>query len=93
VTKRARALAWVGLAGLAVIYAALVRWTGLPHPFLDAYTPPQPYRWVSPPPEFSMHNEQPTSGEVVIPFNGGRSDPATAFTDDGQVTVSFNPGS
>jgi hypothetical protein len=78
------------LVALGLAYVALSRW--ISSPLLDAFTPPQPYRWVSPPPEFTMHNEQPSSGEIVIPFSGDRSDPASAFTEDGQVTISFNPG-
>lgn len=91
-TRAAQAGAWVLLALLAVAFSLASHWAGPPHPFLDAYTPPQPYRWVSPPPQFTMHNQPPTGGETLISFSGGRSDPASAFTDDGQVTASFNVG-
>ncbi len=86
------AAGWALLAVLAIAFSVAGRWAAAPRLFLDAYTPPQPYRWVSPPPEFTMHNEPPSGGETVISFRSGRSDPASAFTDDGQVTVSFNIG-
>jgi len=88
-----RAGAWALLGLLAAALATAPCLTGIPRLFLDAYTPPQPYRWVSPPAEFAQHNQPPLGGETVIAFTAGRSDPASAFTDDGQVTVSFNPGS
>ncbi len=88
----ARAAGWALLALLAIVFTLAARWAGAPRLFLDAYTPPQPYRWISPPPEFATHNQPPSRGETVIAFRSGRSDPASAFTDDGQVTVSFNVG-
>ena len=88
---RARAAEWALLPALVLAFWIAIRWADAPRPFLDAYTPPQPYRWVSPPPEFAQHNQPPAKGETTIAFTRGRSDPASAFTDDGQVTVSFNP--
>ncbi len=80
------------MPALAVAFFLASRWAGVPRPFLDAYVPPAPYRWVSPPPEGASQNQPPSGGETVIAFAQGRSDPASAFTDDGQVTVSFNAG-
>jgi hypothetical protein len=54
--------------------------------------PSQPYRWVSPPPGFDQSNQAPSAGETLIPLANGKSEPAHAFTDDGQVTVSFTAG-
>lgn len=65
---------------------------GAARPFLDGYTPPPPYRWVSPPPNLAKGNQPPTGGTTTIGLTDGSSDAAGAFTDDGQITVSFNPG-
>jgi hypothetical protein len=93
VTRRARVAAWAALALIAVAFIVARQNHVYPRPFLDAYTPPQPYRWVSPPPAFRHGNQAPSAGEALVALTNGVSDPASAFTDDGQVTVSFNPGS
>jgi hypothetical protein len=54
--------------------------------------PSRPYRWVSPPPGFEQSNQAPGAGETQIPLTNGESESARAFTDDGQVTVSFSAG-
>lgn len=87
-----RVLAWAGLIAVAVVFVVARQTIGLRRPFLDGYTPPAPYRWVSPPPTLAAANQPPTGGAVDIPLTDGASEAAGAFTDDGQVTVSFNPG-
>jgi hypothetical protein len=89
---KARALACVGLLTVAVAFLVVRGATGGTRPFLDGYTPPPPYRWVSPPPNLAKNNQPPTGGATTIGLTDGSSDAAGAFTDDGQITVSFNPG-
>jgi hypothetical protein len=78
------------LAGAVVAYA-LAAWAVAPG-FYDGIAPPQPYRWVSPPPQFRSSNQQPQSGHQSVKVNGGKVDPATVFTQDGQASISFTTG-
>lgn len=78
------------LAGAVVAYA-LAAWAVAPG-FYDGIAPPQPYRWVSPPPQFRNSNQQPLSGHQSVKVNGGKVDPATVFTQDGQASISFTTG-
>jgi hypothetical protein len=78
------------LALAAVAYGAAA-WTVAPG-FYDGIAPPAPYRWVSPPPQFRASNQQPLAGHVTIKVSGGRVDPGSAFTQDGQAAVSFGAG-
>ena len=60
--------------------------------FYDGFTPPQPYNWVSPPPQAAASNQPPRSGHLDIKVLGGVSDANSAFTDDGQLVIGFLPG-
>ena len=80
------------LVGLAAALYPLAAWTAAPG-FYDGIAPPEPYRWSSPPPQLRQGNQPPLSGQLTIKVNRGQSDAATAFTDDGQVQMSFLPGS
>jgi hypothetical protein len=87
------ALAWLAFVTLLAGFVLAGRLLGPTRLFLDSYQPPTPYRFVSPPPGFSgPEHTNPSGGDTPIPLSAGRSDPASAFTDDGQVTVSFTPG-
>ncbi|MEO9008578.1 MAG: hypothetical protein ABI401_15905 [Candidatus Dormibacter sp.] len=77
---------------MAIAFIVVRGATGAARPFFDGYTPPPPYRWVSPPPNLASTNQPPTGGETIIPLTDGSSDAAGAFTDDGQITISLNPG-
>lgn len=90
--SRARILGWVGLVAVAIAFILVRGAIGGSRPFLDGYTPPPPYRWVLPPPNLAASNQAPTGGDTTIPLTDGASDAAGAFTDDGQITISFNPG-
>jgi hypothetical protein len=68
----------------------LAAWAVAPG-FYDGFTPPQPYNWVSPPPQ-ATGNQPPKSGHLVIKVISGVSDANTAFTDDGQIVIGFLPG-
>ena len=90
--SKARLLAWSALLAVAIAFLVVRGAIGGTRPFLDGYTPPPPYRWVSPPPNLAKSNQPPTGGTTTIGLTDGSSDAAGAFTDDGQITVSFNPG-
>ncbi len=79
------------LAAAVVAYAAAA-WAVAPG-FYDGIAPPQPYRWVSPPPQFRSSNQQPLSGhQAVRVASNGKVDPGSVFTQDGQAAISFVPG-
>lgn len=59
----------------------------------DGIATPAPYHWVSPPPSQAAGNQAPTAGSAIVSFTDGVSDPASVFTDDGQVTLSLQQGS
>jgi hypothetical protein len=85
---RHRVPAWgVVAAGLYIVSAVLVRSTGHPvFPLFDGFGPPQPYRWVSPPPEVVAQNQPPLPGAGEVSLKG----PAQNFfvtTEDGQASV------
>ncbi len=80
------------ILALAVVAYAVAAWTVAPG-FYDGIAPPQPYRWVSPPPQFKGSNQQPLTGHGSVKVAGnGVVDPGSIFTQDGQAAVSFIPG-
>jgi hypothetical protein len=77
---------------LAAIAYALAAWAVAPG-FYDGIAPPQPYRWVSPPPQFRASNQQPLSGHATVRVaTNGLVDPGSVFTQDGQAALAFVPG-
>ena len=90
--SRERIAGGLALVAVALAFLAVRGAIGGARPFLDGYTPPVPYRWVSPPTDKASSNQTPTGGETMIQMTDGASVAAGAFTDDGQVTISFNPG-
>jgi hypothetical protein len=80
------------LLAAAVVAYALAAWAVTPG-FFDGIAPPQPYRWVSPPPQFRSSNQQPLAGHQAVKVGtNGKVDPATVFTNDGQAAIAFVPG-
>lgn len=77
------------LATAAIVYV-LAAWTVAPG-FYDGFGPPQPYNWTCPPPQAGA-NIKPSSGHLDIKVIGGKSDANSAFTEDGQIVISFLPG-
>jgi len=76
----------------AVVAYALAAWAVAPG-FYDGIAPPQPYHWVSPPPQFRTGNQQPLGGRATIKVGtNGKVDPATVFTQDGQAAIATTPG-
>jgi hypothetical protein len=89
VSRRAVLAAGLVLAGL---YAALAAVSGhlsplARGPLLDGIGPPQPYRWVDPPPALAAANRPPSSGVFHVPLKANGSDPEVFVTSDNQVTV------
>jgi hypothetical protein len=81
------------LLAVAVVAYALAAWAVAPG-FYDGIAPPQPYRWVSPPPQLRSTNQQPLSGHGTVRVGTqGVVDPGNVFTQDGQAALSFLPGS
>jgi hypothetical protein len=56
-------------------------------PLLDGIGPPQPYRWVNPPPDLAATNQPPSSGVFHVPLKVGGSAQTAFVTSDNQVTV------
>jgi hypothetical protein len=80
------------LLGLAALVYALAAWAAAPG-FFDGITPPEPYRWVSPPPNLRSGNKPPLPGHASFKVGSdGVVDPGSAFTGDGQASLSFIPG-
>lgn len=80
------------LLALAAAGYTLAAWSVAPG-FYDGIAPPQPYRWMSPPPQLARDNQPPLpgSGSVAVAGNG-LVNPGTVFTQDGQASISFVPG-
>jgi hypothetical protein len=79
------------IAAAASIYL-VAAWMVTPG-FYDGIAPTQPYNWVCPPPIAGANSGvTASSGHLVINVIDGTSDANTAFTADGQMSVSFLPG-
>src|SRR5262249_56819030 len=77
---------------LAATACGAAAWAVTPG-FYAGIAPPQPYRWVSPPPQFKSSNQQPLSGRGSARVaSNGSVDPGSIFTQDGQAAGSFVPG-
>jgi hypothetical protein len=89
-----RQLAW-GFGAIALyLAAALVSFRGglLPaRPLYDGIAPPQPYRWVNPPPELASGNLAPESGSGEVPLTKKGSDAVSVATADRQASLVFAP--
>jgi hypothetical protein len=77
----------LGLAAAAVLHSARV-----PPIYDGIITPPEPYRWVSPPPNLKAGNQPPLSGEQTIPVNNGKVAGGGVQTADNQVIMFFGVG-
>lgn len=79
------------IAAAASVYL-VAAWMVTPG-FYDGIAPTQPYNWVCPPPIAGANSGvTASSGHLVINVIDGTSDANTAFTADGQMSVSFLPG-
>jgi hypothetical protein len=85
----------MGLAALALglIGAALLHGRPATPPIFDGIiVPPEPYRWVSPPPNLQAGNKPPLSGEATFPIQNGQVAGGGVQTQDNQVVMFFGPG-
>jgi hypothetical protein len=89
-----RRLAWGGLAvALYLLGATLTVRTGFPfRPLYDGQTPPAPYNWVDPPPDFAEGNQEPADGSAVIELTEEGSAAQSVLTEDTQAQVSLPEG-
>jgi len=84
-----RRLALIATAAALYVVAA---WMVAPG-FYDGIAPQQPYNWVCVPPIAGANSGvAASSGHLVVKVIDGTSDAGSAFTDDGQVILSFLPG-
>lgn len=74
----------------AAIGYLLAAWMVAPG-FYDGFGPPQPYNFTCPPPQAGA-NQKPGAGHLDVPVTNGVSEPSSAYTQDGQVVISFLPG-
>jgi hypothetical protein len=51
----------------------------------DGFAPPQPYRWVSPPPRFADSNQPPQGASVAVPMAAAGSESVSVATGDAQA--------
>jgi hypothetical protein len=77
----------IGLFATAALHAPRV-----PPIFDGIIVPPEPYRWVSPPPNLAAGNQPPLSGEATIPVNNGQVAGGGVQTADNQVIMFFGAG-
>ncbi len=73
----------LGLTAAALLHGR----TASPPVFDGIIVPPEPYRWVSPPPNLAAGNKPPQSGEATGQVSGGG-----VQTGDNQVIIYFGPG-
>ena len=85
-----------GLVALALGLAAAALFHGRsagPPVYDGIIVPPEPYRWVSPPPNLAAGNKPPESGEATFPVQNGQVSGGGVQTGDNQVIIYFGPGS
>src|SRR5439155_25777457 len=82
-----------GLVALALglLAAALLHSKSAPPVFDGIIVPPEPYRWVSPPPNLAAGNKPPLPGEVTLPIQNGQVAGGGPQTGDSQVVMYFAP--
>jgi hypothetical protein len=78
------------LLGLAA--AALLHGPGRPPIYDGIATPPEPYRWESPPPNLQAGNKPPLSAEVTLSLVKGQVEGRSLGTDDNQIAIYFGLG-
>jgi hypothetical protein len=88
VTLRARTVAGGIVVVVAYLTAALWTTGHLPvRPVFDGLAPPQPYRWVSPPPDVANGNQAPAPITQKLGLKRDGTDEISVATPDGQATL------
>lgn len=90
-------LRWAGGA-LVLFYAtvAMVTHHLAPEgfrPLFDGFAPPQPYKWVNPPPELARDNQPPAEATGDVPVGPDGSEVTNTTTGDAQAIASLETGS
>lgn len=78
----------LGLTAAALLHGRI----GAPPVYDGIIVPPEPYRWVSPPPNLAAGNKPPLSGEATLPVLNGQVSGGGIQTGDNQVVMYFGPG-
>jgi hypothetical protein len=79
------------LAAYVLVAAATGRLVpGRARPLYDGFTPPAPYRWVSPPAEFKAGNSKALAGKQDFDLSPEATDSLEAATDDAQALITFS---
>lgn len=83
-------------AALALVYLSVVAVTLVAtdhpvRPLFDGLTPPPPYRWVKPPPDYGT-NIKAEPSEASVALADGGSEPAGPTGVNGQVTLNLSQG-
>ena len=73
--------------------AALLHGPAVPPLYDGIATPPEPYRWVSPPADLASSNRPPLSARATFNLVNGQFSGGLMLTGDNQVVVTFGPGS
>jgi hypothetical protein len=87
-----RLLRVVAYFGWVMIVATGIADAGPVAVYADGSLPPQPYRYLHPPPAFAQNNQPPLTGRRVLPVDYMRSVQWFSFTDDGQAGISGDKG-
>jgi hypothetical protein len=78
------------LVGLAA--ATILHGRGAPPVYDGIATPPEPYRWVSPPADVASSNQRPLSASATFNLVNGQFPGGLFLTGDNQVVVTFGAG-
>lgn len=71
---------WVALLGGILLIVTLAAGA-----HADGSVPPQPYRYLHPPPALAPNNNLPENGSGTVLVRGGQSNPVGVFSRDGQA--------
>lgn len=84
----------VAAAAVYLVAAAVTFEAGLlpSRPLYDGTAPPEPYRFIDPPPDLAATNKPPIGAEDTVPLGEDEFLGATVLTDDNQAFVIFDPG-
>jgi len=88
-----KTIAWGMVAAAAYLAVAAATFGELvpARPLFDGGAPPEPYRWVDPPKDFTATNQPPESGTGSVPFTEDGLQAGTVATPDRQAALIFAP--
>jgi hypothetical protein len=77
---------------VAVAAATIQLTTRHVRPLYEGFTPPTPYQWVNPPPEFRAGNTKPATTDAVVGVGTAGSAPSSVIATNGQITLNLPAG-